>query len=246
MVKNSRQRQIRSSLIQSVVAHSLFFALMLLRQITGRIDQPYIPTLRVDLVALPDQTKQELEQIIPDESVAKEKPNPEPPEKVDPKEKQQKAPETSTQQNSIDPGKKADQKNRKDRMNRALNKLKALQSIKPKSPELSHPLLKGNEISQGTSALGEKSDAARYWEDSVVSRIRQNWDLPIWLKRLELRGRVQIEIERTGQLASLNWITRSGNDAFDSAVERSIRDSLPFPKSPSGSGALRIELGFPL
>jgi outer membrane biosynthesis protein TonB len=229
----------------SVLAHSVALSFLFLRSWSTTSETPYVPTLRVDLVALPNKTRQELNETTPVESAPVEKKVVAPPEEKPTEDKNNKPMSTPEKLDEGVGKRELDQ--RRKRMERALQKLKALQSLRTPPPEaMIHEAIRGNELSKGTSALGEKNDAISYWTDAVVQRIRQNWDLPVWLKRQNLRAKIEIEVERSGQLSALRWLERSNNETFDQAVERSVRDGLPFPKSPSGSGSLRIELGFPL
>lgn len=231
------------------------------------------PTLRVDVVGLPDLLKQDLKKA-PDahadnaiekalkqaEEAAKKieppKPikapkEPAPVEKAEPDELVLKPKQIQTAKRE-----KEKEKKREKKLLSALNRIRALEKIsddaKPrKTAASSSTLIKGNKISKGSSLSGDalESEVASYY-DSVRDRLQDNWEIPIWFKNQGFSAKVQIFIDRSGRLRNFRFIKPSGNAQFDDAVKRTVSESQPFPAPPEDvvSTVLvdGILVGFPL
>ena len=64
----------------------------------------------------------------------------------------------------------------------------------------------------------------------VKRKLQSNFELPIYLRaRSELKARVLIEVDSSGQILSYQFLQASGVSEFDRAVERCIRLSTPLP-----------------
>lgn len=218
---------------RSVVAHILVLALLLFGSlITERPRERIVPTLRVDLVALPDQKKDEPVPLpVPEEASApqaQEEKQTETPQKIKPKDAE------------VSISKK--QKSTAKSMKSALERLRALEKLQA---------LKGNMISKGATTSGEakERDQATYF-DGVLQKLRENWELPSWLQTKGLSAQVVLYLNSKGNILRVVFKRSSGNDVYDEEVRRAVQRSAPFALPPedvvdslASDGVL---LGFPL
>lgn len=258
----------------SVTLHLLLFLSIFLNEwlFPGNLKN-YVPTIRVDLVGLPDVLKKDLH--LPSQS----KLNSEIRKIL--KDAEQSANRIKTKQQEV--ASKTEEKAQKNEMvvqskvhkeleeqstegihsiekrnRRALRKQVALETIRnsliQEEEEIENsnekPLL-GNKISKGSSLAGEDIENAQMnYIDEIHSRLKENFELPRWLKSLPLQARVSIQIDHEGRVAKLIFKKTSGNTQFDDEVKRAIKSSEPFPAPPESiSHALLrdgIALGFPL
>ena len=176
----------------------------------------YIPSLRVDLVALPDQKATEVvTPAMPAVSSEEVK------ETVK-KEKVIKTPVAEKGDYSLNK-----KKSKKDRMKSALDRIKSLEKIKEGEQ------IKGNKVMRGSSAKGEATNSVETtYFDVVLDKIRNEWELPQWLKDKNLSAKVLIKIDRRGMITKTQFIKSSGNEQFDSAVRRTLQASSPFAAPP--------------
>lgn len=221
---------------------------------------PYVPTLRVDIVGLPDMLKKDLKNVPSTKEISdilkkaaqeaqKIKPKPLPP-LPPPKEVAQPDEMVLKPRPQNEKLSKKTEKEREKRLKAALDRMKALAKISPDERK-SAPLIKGNRISKGNSLAGDakESDQSNYY-DSVLQRLQENWSLPVWLSRQRFSAQVQVYIDAHGRLHGFRFIRLSGNPQFDDAVKRAIQESSPFPVPPSElSGNVLVNgivFGFPL
>jgi TolA protein len=226
--------------------------------------KPYVPSLRVDMVALPDVLKKDLQNLPLNESSkqiseaiknaekeAKELAKPvvkEPPiEKAEPDEMVLKPKKTSPEAD-----KKATAKREKKLMS-SLDRIKALAKIEGDTQteaKTSGVIIKGNQISKGSSLSGDARESDARYEDAVLSKLQQNWSLPVWLSRQNLSAKVRIFIDSRGRVRNYRFEQPSGNPQFDAAIKKTIEDSQPFPPPTEevASSVLvdGIAFGFPL
>jgi len=85
--------------------------------------------------------------------------------------------------------------------------------------------------------LGDASEAeGDQYQALVVRALRQNYRLPSTLsdkERLFLTGTLVLHVDGDGRIISHEFEQRSGNAAFDEALERAVRDTrLPPPPAP--------------
>ncbi len=231
--------------------------------------KPYLPALRVDLVGLPDLLKKDLADIPPlppsaskpaeepDTAPAKARPET---EQADPDEMVLKKtrPQDLAKRNR-DRLKELErdarrESERKKKMDAALDRMKSLAKI-TEGAEGNDPkpgvIIRGNQISRGTSLSGDAREAAEpSYYDSVKARLQQNWELPVWLSRQKLSARIEIFIDSRGMVRSYRFTQPSGNPQFDEAVKRTLQTSQPFPEPPRTEAAslllYGISVGFPL
>jgi colicin import membrane protein len=262
----SFSEDLNSGLKWSLTVHIFLFLILLVKSFVSPSQPiPYIPSLRVDLVALPDTlrskqkhtlappiytTRQEAPELPPHhkqaaKSVKKtfEKPFAKIPKTEITRSKMTTASITA----SITEG-KVEKKNK-----RALQRLKAFAKIQGQenSPDSDTPLIKGNRLSQGSSIDDEARESAQEsYLDLLRDRIHENWELPPWLARQNLSAQVQVFIHSSGNLMKFTFVKSSGNAQFDDAVKQAIQKTQPFPAPPeaiqSALSSDGILVGFPL
>ena len=248
------QDEFTRALKWSLIAHgAMLFVIVVKGLVFPSKAISYIPSLRVDVVDLPDVLKKDKSKLmkIPDladlskdlkeaESQAKD---------IQPK----KAPKVDAEMADPDEmvlNPKAKGTDRKKKMKSALDRIKSLSKISDDPQEAKAITIKGNKLSKGT-ALGEgkESDDVNYY-DVLRERLQENWALPVWLARQNLAAQVQVFIDEKGKLRGFKFVKASGNEQFDEAIKRTLQDSQPFPLPPEAiRGSLAtsgITVGFPL
>jgi TolA protein len=240
----------------SLWAHAALFAFVILKSLVfpDRL-VPLPPTLRVDIVGLPDLLKNErvrsgkfssdeIEKALKkaEEDIRKIKPLP--PVK---KEAERADPEEMV----LKPKPGADAAARQKKLKGALARMKALAKIQSQEDEKPAELIKGNIVSKGTSLSGDAREAAEAsYFDSVRDKLQESWALPVWIARQNLSAQVLIFIDSRGRLRGLRFMKLSGNPHFDEAVKRTVMESQPFPIPPAGIAQQvhvdGILVGFPL
>jgi len=215
MIETNLSRAIKTS----VAIHIALLAFLYLKSIISPSTlntKEYIPSLRVDLVALPNQKI--TEQVTPPKPVESEPVK----EKTEPEVKQK--PVVDAGDYSL---KKNKNKEKKERLKSALERIKAIQKI-TESEEV-----KGNKISKGSSATGQAPDSAdTTYFDTIHEKVQDQWELPQWLKDQNLSAKVLIKIDRRGLIVSTNFVQSSGNQQFDTAVKQALQAAAPFPNPP--------------
>jgi TolA protein len=248
-------RDYQAGLKWSVLAHAAALAAIIIKSVVfPGTATPYVPTLRVDVVGLPDILKKDLNNTPATKEVSEIlKKAAEEAEKIKPK----KMPPLPIKKEIAEPDEMAlkpkqsaaeKEKARDKKLRAAMDRMKALAKI---SRETSAPVVKGNKISKGSSLSGDakESEQTNYY-DSILERLRGNWALPIYLSRQNLSAQVQIYIDARGRLHGFRFVRLSGNPQFDDAVKRALQESAPFAPPPDdlSSNVLvnGIIFGFPL
>lgn len=220
---------------------------------------PYIPTLRVDVVGLPDVLKRDLNKLAnspPPKAIADALKKTETEIKKTKEHKavvkEHAAPHEMVLKPKVEQAKER-QKKLKSALDRikSLNKIGALDSKEQSNDNRPTAVIKGNMISKGTSLSGDARESAEpNYLDQVRDRLQQNWALPIWLSRQNYSAQVQIYINRDGTLSRFAFIKASGNPQFDEAIKRTLAESQPFAQPPaelqSALLANGVLIGFPL
>ena len=254
----------------SVFLHFALIALVLLKSIVfpGRA-VPFIPTLRVDIVGLPDVLKKDLAGLpktsgsLDQIQKALDKADQELKQAKEQAKKQEVAlkkadknvEKARSDEMVLKPKPVSETKAREKKLRGALDRIKALEKIasevsaKPQAQR--GVLIKGNAISHGTSLSGDaKESASASYYDALRSRLQENWALPVWLARQNLSAQVQIFVDARGRLRSFKFLKFSGNAQFDNFVKQSLNESQPYPSPPEEltSSVLvdGILVGFPL
>jgi len=241
----------------SMGVHGVLILLILVKALVfPNTPKMYIPTLRVDVVGLPDLLKSEkknpsnnksLEDIQKmlakaqvDANKVKKPPPPakikEPVEKADPDEL------------VLKPKQIQNDTARDKRLEAAMRRMKALAKLDAENtPAAQAAPIKGNKLSKGNSTSGDakESDTANYY-DTVRSKLQENWALPVWLSRQNLSAQVEIVIDSRGTVREFRFVKTSGNPQFDDAVKKTLAASQPFETPPSDLLMNGILIGFPL
>lgn len=245
MVNTDRPEKLSRGVTWSIIGHGSFFLAIILKNLVLP-STPFIhtPVLRVDVVGLPDILKKDLSQI------SKNQPKADEIEKIV---KETAAPDEMVlnPKKEVKEKKKEKEKPREEKMSSALARIKALEKIREESTEDSGVIIKGNQISKGSSLSGdakETSEAGYY--DLIKDRLADNWALPPWLARQKLSAQVVLNINSEGQVTRVQFSRPSGNPQFDEAIRQSIKLSNPFPKPPKEILTIvqnqGILVGFPL
>ncbi len=210
----------------------------------------FLPSLRVDLIGLPDLKRSEIPKPAPSN------PEPEKKETLPPPPAPKVAVAPETEQGDYSTSKKKPQKketSRKEKeaqtkLKRALDRIKALERVKALAGE---DEIKGNQVSIGSALTGEARQALETsYFDVVLERVRTYWELPKWLQDQGRSAKVMVYLDSQGRMKSFQFVQPSGNDAFDQEVKRTLQASNPFPVPPAAIageiGKQGILLGFPL
>ena len=204
------------------------------------------PTLRVDIVGLPDLLKKDKGKLA--KTLAEV-------EKKEAKQIETAAP-SKKKSDAADPDemvlkpKRESGQARQKKLKNALARIKALAKIS-ESEGKQAGLVKGNIISRGSSLSGDakEGDQNGYY-DVLRERLQENWALPIWIARQKYTAQVQVFIDARGRLRNFRFVKLSGNAQFDDAVKRTLAESQPFPFPPpdlvSQFATDGILVGFPL
>ena len=80
----------------------------------------------------------------------------------------------------------------------------------------------------------------------VAYRIKKNWVFPEELAGGEtgLSNEVVVEVMRNGDIRTIWFPRRSGNDYLDDSAEKAIKKSSPLPPIPEGIPGRYVSLGF--
>ena len=254
--ENEWKRQKRF-LFLSLALHFIFFAVAFLSQMIfpGKTDV-FVPTVQIDMLALPDQVK------TPDNDVdvtkpVKENAKPET-SKPEPKDddsdmkfvEEKPKPKKDTEKKALSAIEKLRQEiaKEKKRKEEAMAQ-KRKDELKNFEDRYRAPI-RGNQVNQGTSANGVLAATMNAYAGHVADRVRRNWGLPPYLSNQNLRAEVRIFIDSSGNLARYQFITSSGNQVFDDYVKTSITRAAPFAPPPAemarGLRSGGIDLQFPL
>jgi len=226
----------------SAIAHGTALLLLLVDTVfLHETPKPYIPSLKVDLVALPDVLKQDHRNMTTSE------PADAPGDTGDTGEMKVATPSAKR------PAKPAANASK---IKNALAKIRALEKIsgdgsgaKPRAAPV--PLIKGNKLSAGTSTTGDARESAESsYYDLVRDHLQDHWSLPVFLARQGFAAQVLVTLDARGNLIAFKFTKPPGSAPFDEAVKNTLTSAQPFPKPPAsllGSVATRgILVGFPL
>jgi TonB family protein len=73
------------------------------------------------------------------------------------------------------------------------------------------------------------------YQASLVSRIKRNWGLPEGLRKgSDISADIMIRISRSGRIEDFRFERKSGIEAFDQEVFRTLKRSSPLPALPEG------------
>jgi outer membrane biosynthesis protein TonB len=222
--------------------------------------KPYVPSLRVDMVALPDVLKKDLQNLPLTQSAKEIAEALKSAEKEAKKVKPIKLPDVEKAEpdelvlkpKKVQPDAEKSAKREK-KLSSALDRIKSLAKLEKEiksEAKAAGVIIKGNKTSKGSSLSGNAKESDARYEDAVLSKLQQNWSLPVWLSRQNLSAKVRIFIDSRGRIRSFRFDQASGNAQFDAAIKRTLDESQPFPAPPeSVASAMLVDgiaLGFPL
>jgi outer membrane biosynthesis protein TonB len=249
--KNYYDDELFSKFIKiSVILHALVIGLSFIWSFISSNQDPIriSPSIRVDLVALPDVKKSDLSQYEAsdktnlnalEEKLSKTE--------ASAKKALQKIQEEVKQEESMSLQKKKGKETRKDSLKNALERIKALDSIeKSQSSRKKTVIAKGNTLSKGTSLTGENTGETSEFVSRMQSKLHDNWNLPVWLSKQNLNAKVVLFLDSKGYVSKTVFAQPSGNQQFDDFVLKTIRMSQPFNAPPDEVLEGGITLGFPL
>lgn len=231
------QQSLSKNLVFSGVVHVGIILFFIIKSIVAPSKMVLItPTLRVDIVGLPDILKKDLS------LVSKKQP-------TSPTEKTTKETEETKPDELILKPKK-ETKAREKKMNQALARIKALDKI-ANEPDTNDVVIKGNIISKGTSLSGDaKESSETTYYDGVREHLLDHWALPTWLARQRLSAQVWISIDSRGFISQSKFVKTSGNATFDDAIRLTLKEAQPLPIPPKNLTQTMqtqgIVIGFPL
>ena len=240
---DSNQNLRRFLLISLSIHIGVILILFIKSVVLPSIPKEYVPSLRVDLVALPDRKMNDIQ--VPPASKEEPKVSPKSAEKAKIETKTEKDGDYSVSKKKKKPTKKETEAQQK--LKNALARIKALERIKAMQGEQ----IKGNQVSKGSALSGEaKASLETTYFDVVLERVRSYWELPKWLQEQNLDAKVLVFINRRGEISSFKFIKSSGSAQFDDEVKRTLQASSPFAIPPEGIlsdvSTEGVVLGFPL
>ena len=221
--------------------------------------------IQIDMVALPDFTKGQLQDIDMSAPV-KEDVKPAPPvdvpaptpdlmtlQKEEKKKEKPKKEESKDDSKTKESAKTALERLKKDLAKKEKAEQKRLIDEKKKDlerfDEKFRPRLAGNKTSQGNSATGAEGAVINAYLGHLTDKIRSNWELPPYLQSSDLRASVRLYIDAQGN-ARYFFSKKSGNEVFDNLVKDAIERAKPFAPPPEEfAGELKskgMEVLFPL
>jgi outer membrane biosynthesis protein TonB len=207
----------KRALLQSILLH--LFILGLLWHPSQEPSISKRPSLlKVDMVALPNRLKHDLPAINPHELNQKAKEQ----ERLEAK-KQIKAFQKEQLMERIRGWAKESEADQK-----------ALKAEEEAKAEILH---RGNTLSAGSSLLGSlQVEIETQYADTVRDRLHQHFELPLYLQqRKDLSAKVTLWIHPDGTLRHFQFDAPSKDAHFNESIERSIRNSAPFPPIPKAA-----------
>jgi TonB family protein len=225
----------------------------------------FVPTVQIDMVALPDLVKSQKEQIldktlpVKDEPAPKEKPAEKvaekEPEKTKPKDEPK--PDEMTLKRERDAAAKKALERLREEMKKAQKdaEKKKLEELADKRKENQKRFeeafrnaLKGNQVNEGTSTSGVSEATKNAYIGMIQQTIRSNWGLPAWLQNRGLSAAVVIQIDGRGNVVGFRFTKPSGNDTFDEYVKSAVQQSTFAPPPEEMARTVRSGVGvrFPL
>jgi colicin import membrane protein len=116
--------------------------------------------------------------------------------------------------------------------------LARIESNKRSSPPASQSTGLGGpgNISSSTPGMADEMGIQfQFYHASIRSRIKRNWVLPEGLlKKSDISAEIMIRISRNGRIEDSRFERKSGLEAFDQEVIRTIKKSDPLPPLPEG------------
>lgn len=252
-----------------LISLALHLGLFLFVAVGGLIspDKPslMLPAVQIDMVALPDQVKQEAKQVDVSLPVKEDVAPPPAPPEPEPEPEAMRAPEKPEKVVKKDPPKtkeaekraksaleqlreQMESEQRRDEAKRRAAMEKRKSDLK-QFEERYRAAIRGNQTNQGTSDSGSLEATANAYAAHLRDRLRANWNLPAWLQNQGLRAKTILYLDARGNVVRMNFVRGSGNEAFDNYVRSAVQRSSPFAPPPEemsrGLRSSGIEVSFP-
>ncbi len=230
-------------------------------------------SVRVDMVAMPTQTLNELKNLSSGVEEAKKEEKTElvkeaekVVEKVEPKEEPKEEPKVADKTDTTEAFQEAQAAKKRQNF---LSKLKTIGNKKvesegtqkaekglygEKESALKNLVLSGNKLSKGSAMYGDGGGAELTAFQAYASRlpdfVRPHWKLPSFLMDKNLKCRVRVWLHPNGEVARAVVYQSSGDNEYDQRAVDAVKAAAPFPalKDEFGKRAQNgdILLGFPL
>lgn len=223
-------------------------------------------SVKVDVVAMPNYTPNELKNLSSGVEEAKKEEvsaTAAPLEKVENEEKRE-----AQGPQKVDAGPSFEEANSKKRLD-FLSKLKKIGNKKIKSDgnqnaekglygekvnDLKELVLAGNKLNVGTALRGEGSTvdmtAYQVYASRLPDIVRPHWSLPSFLMNKNLKARVRVWLAMSGEVTRAEIYQSSGDSEYDQRAIEAIKSSSPFPRLSEEVGRRGVNgniiLGFPL
>lgn len=224
-------------------------------------------SVRVDMVAMPKYTLNELKNLSSGVEEAK-KEEPIPAKEVEAEKPAEKIAEKSEAKVEADTGPTFEEANKLKRQD-FLSKLKEIGSKKIKSDgnqradkglygekatDLKQLVLAGNRLNKGTAMFGEGTagdmTAFQAYKSRLPDMIRPHWRLPSFLADKKLKARVRVWLASNGEVTRAEVYQSSGDSEYDQRAVDAVKSASPFPELASefekAAKSGNILLGFPL
>lgn len=228
-------------------------------------------SVRVDMVAMPTQTLNELKNLssgVEDAQKEEKAPLAEKVVEKDVEEKVEPKDEPAVADKTPDPTEAFQEANAKKRKD-FLSKLKTIGNKKvesqgtqknekglygDKDSALKDLVLSGNKLSKGTAMYGDGGGgdltAFQAYASRLPDLVRPHWKLPSFLMDKNLKARVRLWLNMSGEVTRAVVYQSSGDTEYDQRAVEAVKAAAPFPalKDEFGKRAQNgdILLGFPL
>lgn len=214
-------------------------------------------SVRVDMVAMPTHTLEELKTMTTDSAAAPETAKEPAKEEIKEEIKAEAQPEVKEDVKDIGQAEA-------DKRQNFLAKLKQLSGKKItkkkgsekslENHELKQLVLAGNKLSKGTETYGDSRDgdmtAYQTYKSRLPNKVKPYWRLPSFLLNKKLKCRVRVWLAMSGHVTRAEIYQTSGDSEYDQKALDAVNSASPFPELSEefSRHALNgeIVLGFPL
>lgn len=225
---------------------SFLFDMGIFQSTTEEAPEYLQSAVRVDVVAMPKLTVQELKNMSPEAPASASKDT---------------APEAKAATSESDTEFKTEKKVELSSLLSSLSSRKTEKAKKKKnkgpaldSKALNDLAMEGNKVSKGQSLVGDalKENQGEFasYVSSIPARVRPHWKLPSYLIEKDLKARIRIYISENGKILKTEIFESSGVDEFDRRALQALKATgiLPAPDKGIRSrlAAGQVVLGFPL
>lgn len=247
-MNNTTSDEFSKSILISFLIHGCIILMFTIKAILLPNETfEFEPSMRVDLVALPDK----IPSAISDSATPPEPPKPE--EKVKPV-KEELPPPPTTQNKKVEEVKtpdgptvnlKKEDKDKKPKAESAINKIResmALDKIKQMLKDskdtsktqtaAQQATYKGNVLSPGTELTGLNKLQHESYSSELDRHVKKYWSLPEWLAHKPYSAQVRIYLNEQGALINAKIVKSSGVKEYDDSVLESARKASPYPPPP--------------